>query len=305
MWLTAGVLGLAGPALAAPGACDALPWQPLAPGLWLLPAPASESDAANRGHSSHLLVARDGARTWAIGTGATPRLGKRLRCTVQRHLGRVPTDAWVPWAHAELALGSSGLQAARLWAHERVAQAMAEQCATCVERLRLRLGDAAVDLGPDPVRLPTHRLRGEHGRLGPFDWWVLPRAEGRVVTLLRHRGSGVMVAHGLLWGDGPPDLRDAELPLLQMALDRLSAWPGSPGRWVGESGPLLDAGGVQAQAQYLARLRAEAADGVRRGDLGTEAPRWSAPPGTGHARHHLNWQRAWRHAEDDWLRQAR
>lgn len=290
---------LALPTAQARPTCQPLPMQTLAPGLWLLPAEGSESDAANRGHSSHLLLARDGARLWAVGTGPTPAFGRRLRCTALARLGRVPTDALVPWAHAELALGARGLAAARLWAHDQVASAMAEQCPTCVDRLRQRLGDAAIDLGDQPVPVPTRRLQGASGRIGPFDWWVLPRAQGRVVTVLRHRASGVSMAHGLLWGDGPPDARDADLALLQAALQQLVALGQAHTRWVGESGPLLQATGVAAQAGYLRSLRQAAADGVQQGQL--EPP---PPPlaGADHPRHALNWQRAWRQAEDAWLR---
>lgn len=286
------------PAHARP-ACQLLPMQVLAPGLWLLPAEGSESDAANRGHSSHLLLARDGARLWAVGTGPTPAFGRRLRCTAQARLGRVPTDALVPWAHAELALGARGLGAARLWAHDQVASAMAEQCPTCVDRLRQRLGDAAIDLGDKPVPVPTRQLHGASGRIGPFDWWVLPRAQDRVVTVLRHRASGVTLAHGLLWGDGPPDTRDADLALMQAALQRLVALGQGDTRWVGESGPLLQAAGVAAQADYMRDLRRAAADGVQQGRVDQPPPPLA---GAEHPRHALNWQRAWRQAEDAWLR---
>ena len=285
---------LAAPMAQAQPPCQRLPMQALAPGLWLLPAAGGDSDASNRGHTSHLLLARDGPRLWAIGTGPTPAFGQRLRCTALQRLGRTPTDALVPWAHAELALGAHGLAAPRLWAHAQVAEAMAEQCPTCVDRLRQRLGAAAIDLGDDPVRAPTRLLHGAAGRVGPFDWWVLPRAQGRVVTVLRHRASGVAMAHGLLWGDGPPDTRDADLPLLQAALQQLVALAPVPSRWVGESGPLLDGAGVAAQRDYLQDLRRAAADGVRQGLVDQPPP---ALPGAAHPRHALNWQRAWRQAE--------
>ncbi len=209
-----------------------------------------------------------------------------------------PTDLIVPWARAELALGQRGLAPSRAWAHALVVGAMAEQCQRCVDRLRQRLGPAAVDLGDDPVQLPSRHLQGGHGRLGPFDWWVLPRAEGRVVTVLRHRASGVASAHGLLWGDGPPDLRDADPARLESALLRLQQL-GTPGtRWVGESGPLLSAADLEAHVGYLQALRAAAPAALEQGRTGLEAP--DLPPAaarvaggpTPHARHALNWQRA-------------
>lgn len=297
-------LGLPAPAGAA---CDALPLQPLAPGLWLVVAVGAESDAGNRGQSSHLLLAQDGDRLWAVGSGPTPAFGARLRCTAERRLGRAPTDAIVPWARAELALGAGGLAPRRLWAHARVAAAMREQCARCVERLRQRLGGAAGDLGDDPVRLPTELLDEERGQLGPFDWWLLPRAAGRVVTVLRHRASGVTSAHGLLWGDGPPDARDADLALLEAAVQALQRMGTASTRWVGESGPLLDAAGVARQADYLRALRAAAHEAVEQGRIGLDPPALAGPAAidAAHPRHALNWQHAWREAEDRWLRGVR
>lgn len=291
-------LGMPGAALAATPACDLLDLQALARDVWLVPATGAESDARNRGHASHLLLVRDGARLWVVGSGPTPAFGARLRCTARQRLARVPTDVLVPWARAELALGIRGLAAPRTWAHVQVAEAMAEQCATCVDRLRQRLGPAAVDLGDDPVRLPQRRLQGSAGRLGPFDWWVLPRSAGRVVTVLHHRVSGVMSAHGLLWGDGPPDARDADLRLLAEAVTRLPAL-GHPGtRWVGENGPLLDDAGVRAQGDYLRALRQAAHDALVLGQQELDAPPLVGHEAiTGHARHALNWQRAWRQVE--------
>lgn len=284
-------------------ACEALPWQALAPGLWWVPAPAAETDAGNRGHSSHLLVAREGTRVWAVGSGPTPAFGARLGCTVQQALGQGVSDLVTPWAHAEVALGARGLAPRRHHAHAQVLQAMREQCPHCVQRLGQRLGEAAGDLGDDPVRLPRHLLRGAQGRLGPFDWWALPRAQGRVVTVWRHRASGLGFAPGLLWGDGPPDLRDADLEPLAQSLQRLLRLHPAPTRWVGGSGPVLDAAAVAAQAAYVQALRAAAQAAVAAGQLEGAAPPGPWPEAwTRHERHALNWQRAWRQAEDAWLR---
>ena len=306
-WVGTAALLLAaiGPVDAAP-ACNEVPLTPLAPGLWLVPAPGPDSDAINRGHSSHLLLARDGPRLWAVGNGPTPAFGERLRCTALLRLGQAPTDVLVPWAKAELTLGGRGLAAARTWAPAQVALAMAEQCATCVERLHQRLGDAAGDLGNDPVRLPQRQLHGPAGRLGPFDWWVLPRAEGRVVTVLRHRASGVMSAHGLLWGDGPPDARDADVAMLVDTLARLRPLAPAATRWVGDSGPVLNAAGVAQQAAYVQALWVAAGQAVAQGGLGLDAPMLAGLEGlSAHPRHALNWQRAWRQAEEDFLRGPR
>jgi hypothetical protein len=87
---------------------------------------------------------------------------------------------------------------ARHWAHADVARAMRTQCARCVLRLRQRLGDAAVDLGPaaSAARLPERWLHGASGQLGPLQWWRLQRTPAVPVTVWQVRGSGVFTAHG-------------------------------------------------------------------------------------------------------------
>lgn len=279
-------------------ACELLPLVPLAPGLWLVPGHGGEGDVHNRGQGAHVVLARSGAGLWAVGSGATPVLGQRLRCTALRQLGQPVVDLVLPYAVAELTLGTAGLQAQRVWAHARVAQAMQRQCPHCVQRLRQRLGAAAVDLGADPVRQPTRLWRGRSGSAGPFDWWLLPRAADQWTTLLRHRASGVVLAPGLLWGDGPPDLRDTGVEVMQRTLQRLPALTPGAQRFLGQAGAPLDPPAVAAQTRYVRALAEAAASGVR--DGATEGPP-PALPLADHPRHALNWQRAWRQAEDAWM----
>ena len=108
-----------------------------------------------------------------------------------------------------------------------------------------------------------------------------------------------MTAHGLLWGDGPPDLRDADVAAMADAVAALPALGGRAATWVGEAGAVLDRAALGAQAEYLQSLLAAARAGVVHGRLDQPAP---LLPGHEHTRHALNWQRAWRQAEDEWLR---
>jgi hypothetical protein len=311
-------LAAGGSALAA---CTGLaqPLQPLpaaGPGVWWLPAALGDSSAANRGQVSNLLLLRDGSgpaqRWWLVGSGPSPAFGRALACQLARQLGGRVTDVISPWARPELVLGFAGLQAAggagalRHWAHAEVAQAMAAQCPHCVERLQQRLGSAAGDLGADPIRLPDHRLTGDHGRLGPFDWWTLPRSADRVVTVWRLARPGrpaLWLAPGLLQGDGPPDGRDADLALLAQSAQRLAGLAAADGpavQFLGEQGPPLSADAPLQQARYWRDLLATARAAVLRGDDETApAPGWPGlPPGWAQAPWHaLNWQRAWRQAE--------
>ena len=177
---------------------------------------------------------------------------------------------------------------------------MRANCPTCIERLRVQLGSAAADLDGEALRLPQRLLDGDRGRLGPFDWQALDRGDAQVVTLWRLRGTPWWTAHGLLWGDGPPDGRGADLRRLAAATSAAAASTDAATRWVPEQGPVLPAAAASMHDQYW-RALLRAADGeVASG--GTEGP---PPPAQGgpaewstHPRHALNWQRAWRQALD-------
>jgi hypothetical protein len=180
---------------------------------------------------------------------------------------------------------------------------MAEQCPRCVARLRQRLQAAAVDLGPKPIRLPARRLSGEQGRLGPFDWWRLPRAEGRWLTVWRLHGQPLWAAPGLLAGDGPPDGRDADLALMQRSAARLAALAAADGaaaRFVAEQGALRGADAPARDAAYWqALLDAVRATIARGDDEAAPAPAMAGwpPDWAGQPWHGFNWQRAWRQVE--------
>jgi hypothetical protein len=284
-------------------ACPGLAWtiEPIGPQLWQVRGAAGEADAANRGRVSNLLLYREGGRTWLLGSGPSPASGRVLACQLRQQLGLRVTDVIAPWARPELVLGQRAFAGARRWAHADVAAAMRRQCAGCIERLRQRLGRAAQDLRPGDATWPDHLLRGEQGRLGPWRWWRLARAEGSVVTLWQ-LPDGTASAHGLLWADGPPDGRDADLQVLQQATARLPALAQPPAtRWLPEQGPLLAADAPAAQVAYWQALQAAVDAAVARGEAYAGAapppldlsPRWAQ-----HPRHALNWQRAWRQAED-------
>lgn len=278
--------------------------------VWWVRGARGDADAANRGRVSNLLVVRDGARVWLVGSGPSRAFARALGCVVQRDLGRAVSDVISPWPRPELVLGAAALPGARHWAHADVALALRTQCARCIARLRQRLGASARDLGADAglVRTPTRLLRGQAGALGPFDWWRVERARGVPLTLWRVRAAGVVTAHGVLWAGDAPDLRDSTIASMQAATQHLQAIA-ADARWLlGEQGApagvleidahlaywsALDAAVQRHQAQALEETR------VPRELPGVDAARLQ---GTAHA---LNWQRAWRQAEDAALRPAR
>jgi hypothetical protein len=298
----------AAPAASSAAGCPQAPavrFVPLGDSVWWVPAAEGDSNEANRGFVSNLLVVRDARRLWLIGSGPSPAFARALACRAREQFGRGVTDIVDPWARAELVLGNAGFPGVRLWAHRQVAAAMAEQCVHCVDLLRQRIGAASVDLGVEPARLPTLLLDGSRGRLGPFEWWALPRSAGRIVTVWRHRASGVTTAHGLLWFDGPPDGRDAELQTMAASTARLAALATNATRWLGEQGPPGPAEAPRQQAAYWQAVLDAAARGVAAGEVAAAVPDMPGWPEAvvAHPRHPLNWQRAWRQAEDRLLRE--
>ena len=159
--------------------------------------------------------------------------------------------------------------------------------------------------------LPAQQLQGESGRLGPLDWWRLPRSAQRGVTVWRVRAAPIWIAHGLLKADGPADGpadgRDADLALMAASSERLvtlAAADGAAARWVGEQGPLADAGAPQRQAAYARALLVHARQALLSGvDEAAPPPAWPGLPAGWAADplHALNWQRAWRQVEADYF----
>lgn len=287
---------------AAPCAGPPIALEPVAPHVWTVRGSDGDSTPDNRGAVSNLLAVRDGRRLWLIGSGPSAAYGRALDCHLRRVSGRRVTDVIAPWPRPELVLGQAGLVGARRWAHADVARAMQERCPRCVERLRLRLGSAADDLGGGPIALPVHRLHGEQGTLGPLRWWRLQRSAETSVTVWSVPRAGLFTAHGLLWADGAPDLRDAESGHLDAAwqkLDRLS----ESARWLPEQGPLLDGSAPRQHRAYLQALRSAVEQAQERGALESEpAPRLEGVDEGVHrgGRHALNWQHVWREVEKGW-----
>lgn len=284
----------------------AIALEPLAPGVWRVPGAegGGDSDTTNGGAVSNLLAVRDGRRLWLIGSGPSPRYAEALACRLQRVAGRAVTDVVAPWPRPELVLGQAGWVGARRWAHADVAQAMAERCPRCIERLRQRLGPASGgDLGTRPIALPDRLLHGDHGVLGPLRWWRLQRSADTAVTVWSLPRARLLTAHGLLWADGAPDLRDAESEHLQQSWARMQALATEGDRWVPEQGPLLDHAAPLQHRAYLQALHTAVVQAQERGELESKpAPVLDGVAAAFHrgGRHALNWQHVWREAEKGW-----
>jgi hypothetical protein len=302
--MAAVLAGLGGGSCGAAARCGgpAITLQQVSAGVWVVPGAEGDSSADNRGAVSNLLAVRDGRRLWLVGSGPSPTYARALDCHLRRVSGQRVTDVIAPWPRPELVLGQAGLVGARRWAHDDVARAMQARCPRCIERLRQRLGPAAADLDMTPNALPTHRLHGEHGTLGPLRWWRLPRSADTVVTVWSLPRARLHTAHGLLWADGVPDLRETGSGEVDAAWQQLAVLGGT-GRWLPEQGPLLDSLAPSRHRAYLQALRTAI---ERAQDRGTpESDPAEALDGTADDRHRahrhaLNWQHAWREAEARW-----
>ncbi|MBQ0943735.1 hypothetical protein KAK07_10335 [Ideonella sp. 4Y16] len=267
----------------------------IGPGAWWLPAASGDSDAINRGATANLWALRQGRSLWLVGGAGTPVLARQVACLLREAgAGRV-TDVILPWPHAELTLGARAFEGARLWVHADTAEAMRQRCPRCVERMAQRLGAAAADLGDDPIPRPTHVLHGAQGRVGPFDWWRLQRSDDTAVLALRWHGRALWSAHGLAWGDGPPDLRDGEALQLARSIDQLLARMSASARVLPEQGPWMTPVQLRRQRDELHQLVDAVDAALRRGDLVTDAP--PAALSGRHPRQALNWQRTWSQRE--------
>jgi len=266
---------------------------------WHVHGQAGEATEANRGGISNLLVVHQGRRTWLLGSGPTPAYGQALKCQIGVTTGWRVTDVISPWPRPELVLGATAFADARVWSHADVATAMRERCPRCVERMKSRLAGAAGDLGAKPIRIAGRLFQGEQGALGPFQWWRLQRSDATAVTVFRLIDRPLWVAHGLLWADAPPDLRDAELGPMAAAyakLAELAHADGQSAHWLPEQGNLMAADAPARHARYLQQLQADVKTALRLGTLETDPP----PPPAANTlplddglRHSLNWQRAW------------
>lgn len=271
--------------------------------VWRVPGQRGEATKANRGAISNLLVVRRGRETWLLGSGPTPAFGRALQCRLRAATGWRITDVIAPWARPELVLGATAFAGARLWSHADVAAAMRERCPGCVARMKPRLAGAARDLGPHPVRIAQHLLQGEQGVLGPFRWWRLQRSDATVVTVFRLVDQPLWAAHGLLWADAAPDLRDAELGPMALSyakLAELALADGAAARWLPEQGNVMESDAPARHARYLQQLESDVMAALHEGRAETEPP----PPPAAHTlplgdglRHSLNWQRAWHRLE--------
>lgn len=304
------------------GACEAalaVPWQALAPGVWVWqPEAPGEVAPLNGGHVAPTTALIAGADALVIDPGPSQRHGERVRRSLACRF-----KAQVRWivnthAHAENVLANSAfadLAAAgqlTVAASEPTRSAMQQRCPACLAGLTVRAGAEA--MASTHIVEPTHTLYpGQTLGVGALALEVLPWEQGHtegdlVLWNAEHR---VLWAGGLVYDGRIPELAQGRLDGWLAALDRLQArgarqvvsavvsvttQPGQPPAALG------------ATRAYLQALRYGVLQAMDAGYQPQEAGIVDLPAFRGWAgyaeRHGFNVQRAWRELEPVWMEQG-
>ena len=300
-------------------ASPAVPWQALAPGVWVWhPADPGEVSALNGGHVAPTTALVAGADALVIDPGPSHRHGERVRSSLACRFG-----AEVRWivnthAHAENVLANSAfadrVAAGQLtvWASEATRTAMQQRCPGCLASLTARVGAEA--LAGTRIVLPTHTLQeGQRLTLGPMVLEVMPVERGHtegdlVLWNAEHR---LLWAGGLVYGERIPELAQGRLDGWLDALDRLQAL--GPTQVVATvvsvaADPGQAPSALLGTRAYLLALRQGVLRAMDEGRQPQEVGVVDLPAyrsWVGYAeRHAFNVQRAWRELEPVWMEQG-
>lgn len=300
-------------------ASPAVPWQALAPGVWVWhPSDPGEVSALNGGHVAPTTALVAGADALVIDPGPSHRHGERVRSSLACRFG-----AEVRWivnthAHAENVLANSAfadrVAAGQLtvWASEATRAAMQQRCPGCLVSLTARVGVEA--MAGTHIVLPTRSLQeGQRLTLGPMVLEVMPVERGHtegdlVLWNAKHR---LLWAGGLVYGERIPELAQGRLDGWLDALDRLHAL--GPTQVVAAVVSVATEPGQAPPAllgtrTYLLALRQGVLRAMDEGRQPQEAGVVDLPAyrsWAGYAeRHAFNVQRAWRELEPVWMEQG-
>lgn len=321
MWLGLAV-GAAPWAHANPHGCEAapaVPWQALAPGVWVWPPEApGEVSPLNGGHVAPTTALVSGAEALVIDPGPSQRHGARVRQSLACRF-----QAEVRWvinthAHAENVLANAAFAdlaaAGRLTiaASEPTRAAMHQRCPACLAGLTERAGPEA--MAGTRIVEPTHTLvPGQTLTLGPLTLVVLPLEQGHTEgdLLLWNAQHRILWAGGLVYDGRIPELAQGRLDAWLAALDRLQA---QGARHVvsaavsSAKGPQAAPAALGATRAYLQALRDGVLQAMDEGHQPQESGMVELPAfrgWTGYAeRHGFNVQRAWRELEPVWMDQG-
>jgi glyoxylase-like metal-dependent hydrolase (beta-lactamase superfamily II) len=303
---------------AAPGDCQALesvPWQRVAPGVWVWQPPGvGDVSQANGGHVVPTSVLISRGEALVIDPGPSHRHGQRLRrsieCRFKARVGALVNTH----AHSENVLANSAFadlaDAGRLQilASAATREGMAQRCPDCLASLTLRVGEEG--MAGTRIVLPTRTLaEGDVLRVGDLRLKVMRVEQGHtegdlVLWNPQHR---LLWAGGLAYDGRVPELAQGRVEDWLSALTRLEAlkprqvlstvW--SRGR---EQAPPP---ALAATRGYLQSLRERTLQAMDEGAQPQEIERVNLPAFQHWAgyreRHGFNVQRAWRELEPVWM----
>lgn len=218
----------------APPACQAhepVPWQRIAPGIWVwAPVEPADVSPANGGHVMPTTALLQRGQALVIDPGPSLRHGQRLRASLACRFGAQVTQIVNTHAHSENVLANAAFEAeastgrVRIWANAGTREAMASRCPACLESLTLHAGADA--MAGTRIVLPTHTLvPGQTLRFGPHALRVLPTEHGHTGhdLLLWLPARRMVWAGGLVYEQRLPELAQGQLDAWLAALDRLAA----------------------------------------------------------------------------------
>ena len=288
-----------------------VPWQSLAPGVWVWePHHVAEVAPSNGGFVAPVTVWVDGRRALLLDPGPGHLHGVRVRQSVKCRFGADVVAVVNSHAHAENVLANSAFaDVPAIHATAETAAAMTARCVQCLESLTARVGAAAME--GTHIVLPNRTLRGGDSlRFGPHRIEVLAveqaHTEGDLVLWMPDQR--ILWIGGLAYLGRVPELAQGNLERWVSSLERLTAL--NPGVVVSTvvSGTQGRGGATEAMDQtraYLGALRQTVWDAM---DAGGSAPDLTAldVPTFRHwvgydPRHGFNSQRAWRELEPDWM----
>ncbi len=295
---------------------DEVPWQAVAPSVWVwMPDHEGEIGAVNGGHVMPTTVVVDAGEALLIDPGPNHLHGERVKRSLQCRFGARVVGVVNTHAHAENVLGNSAFahgQAQgrlRIGASDATRESMRARCPACLASLTSRVGDAAMRdtaiVLPDQTLVPGQRLR-----VGMRSLRVLRVEQGHTEgdLLLWDEANRVLWAGGLVYGERVPELAQGHVDAWIAALRRLQDMPlyaviGATWAAASPDGSPPPAPGLTLG--YLEALRAGVLQAMDAGRLPQEADVVPLPAYAHWAgyteRHGFNVLRAWRELEAVWM----
>jgi len=239
---------------------------PVAAGVYASIADLGDVTPANRGEVGNLGFVVGDTGVLAIDAGVSYRHGEAFMKSIAATTPLPVVLVVLTDPIQEFHFGAAPFQdrGVPILAHREAAALIAQRCATCLQRLRVTLGEAEMARSrvvvPDRLIDETTSLK-VGGRELELLYFGRTAAPGNLAVL--DRRSGVLFAGGLVSVDRIPRLRDGDLDAWIGALERLDAVGATvivPGH-----GPVCTPAQARRTLDYLLALRSTVETLYRRG----------------------------------------